>query len=205
MEKLLLQYLPKEAHILDLCCGTGSVAQRLLLMGYQVTGLDGSEEMLNLARQKAPSGKFLHGDARFFKLMSRFNAVISVASLMYILSIEELTSVFQNMYDSLLENGFALFDLIIKSELEIDEDEVLDTVEVKDDFVSIITNSYNQENKLEQKHTILQLINAAWQRSDVSFTLETYSIAEVISTLEKTGFIDVKVYNVYRFGIKWRF
>jgi len=86
MEKLLLQYLPKEAHILDLCCGTGSVAQRLLLMGYQVTGLDGSEEMLNLARQKAPSGKFIHGDARFFKLMSRSNPVISVASLMYILT-----------------------------------------------------------------------------------------------------------------------
>ncbi|ACC81856.1 class I SAM-dependent DNA methyltransferase [Nostoc punctiforme] len=195
MEKLLLQYLPKEAHILDLCCGTGPVAQRLLLMGYQVTGLDGSEEMLNLARQKAPSVKFLQGDARFFKFTSRFNAVISLASLMYILSIEELTSVFQNMYDSLLENGFALFDLIIKSELEIDENEVLDTVEVKDDFVSLVTNSYNQENKLEQKHTILQLINANWQRFDVSFTLKTYSIAEVISTLEKTGFIEVKVYN----------
>lgn len=194
MEKLVLQYLPKEAHILDLCCGTGPVAQRLLLMGYEVTGLDGSEEMLNLARQKAPSGKFIQGDARFFKFASRFNAVISVASLMYILSIEELTSVFQNIYDSLQENSLGLFDLIIKSELEIDEDKVLDTVEVKDDFVSIVTNSYDQKN-LKQKHTILKLINANWQRSDVTFTLKAYSIAEVISALEKTGFTEVKVYN----------
>ena len=42
-----------EVHkILDLACGTGSLAIRLARMGYQVTGVDQSRQMLQIARKK---------------------------------------------------------------------------------------------------------------------------------------------------------
>ena len=57
---------------LDLCCGTGDVAFALAGQGAEVTGLDFSEPMLAVARnrsQRSPksevlSPKFLHGDAQ---------------------------------------------------------------------------------------------------------------------------------------------
>ncbi len=53
---------------LDLCCGTGDVAFALARAGAEVTGLDFSQEMLAVAKQRTPSigaGQiaFLHGDA----------------------------------------------------------------------------------------------------------------------------------------------
>jgi ubiquinone/menaquinone biosynthesis C-methylase UbiE len=46
--------LARGPRILDLGCGTGTVALRLAARGQEVTGLDLSPEMLDLARQKTP-------------------------------------------------------------------------------------------------------------------------------------------------------
>lgn len=59
LERWLLPYLPPRARILDLCCGTGQLAQALAQRGYLVTGIDGSEEMIRFARANAPDVEFL--------------------------------------------------------------------------------------------------------------------------------------------------
>jgi demethylmenaquinone methyltransferase / 2-methoxy-6-polyprenyl-1,4-benzoquinol methylase len=59
-------------HALDLCCGTGDVAFALAARGMQVTGLDFSEPMLAVARQRShlqnshtkTTVRFLKGDAQ---------------------------------------------------------------------------------------------------------------------------------------------
>ena len=53
---------------LDVCCGTGDIAFGLAANGAQVTGLDFSEPMLRIARQRAETAaqrvEFLQGDAQ---------------------------------------------------------------------------------------------------------------------------------------------
>ena len=49
--------LPDGAKILDLCCGTGQLAKVLTEKGYQVTGIDGSAEMLRYAKENAPDAR----------------------------------------------------------------------------------------------------------------------------------------------------
>src|SRR5438874_7747019 len=44
--------------ILDLGCGMGAHAKRLVGAGYHVTGVDGSREQLAIAREKVPGGSF---------------------------------------------------------------------------------------------------------------------------------------------------
>jgi SAM-dependent methyltransferase len=108
----ILQNLPKNANILDLCCGAGHLAQKLLDRSYEVTGIDTSSELLRYANLNAPRGKFILDDARCFKLPSAFHAVVSTDySLNHITSLEELTSVFKNVYAALLNNGLFAFDL----------------------------------------------------------------------------------------------
>ncbi|QLE54758.1 class I SAM-dependent methyltransferase [Nostoc sp. TCL26-01] len=112
LEKLVLPHLPVKGRILDLCCGTGQLTQLLILKGYQVTGLDGSEKMLQYAQNNAPNAKFILGDARFFELPNTFDAVICTDSaLNHIMSLEELKSVFRNVYVAMKENAIFFFDI----------------------------------------------------------------------------------------------
>src|SRR5689334_8476118 len=47
------KYLPqKNIRVLDLACGTGTITEKLLVQGYNVTGVDLSEEMLAVAAEK---------------------------------------------------------------------------------------------------------------------------------------------------------
>jgi SAM-dependent methyltransferase len=48
---------------LDLCCGQGNVTAGLLSAGSQVTGLDFSPAMLEMARAAVPNAQFVEGDA----------------------------------------------------------------------------------------------------------------------------------------------
>jgi SAM-dependent methyltransferase len=59
----LLDALPP-GRALDAACGTGRHTAHLLERGHEVTGVDGSPEMLELARARAPEARFLEGDLR---------------------------------------------------------------------------------------------------------------------------------------------
>ena len=48
---------------LDLCCGHGIVAEGLVAAGAQVTGLDFSPAMMDMARARVPDAEFVEGDA----------------------------------------------------------------------------------------------------------------------------------------------
>jgi SAM-dependent methyltransferase len=59
---LLLQALPPGASVLELGCGAGVPATRLLARRFQVTGVDLSARQIALARQHVPRARFLQAD-----------------------------------------------------------------------------------------------------------------------------------------------
>ncbi|WP_413160447.1 class I SAM-dependent methyltransferase [Capilliphycus salinus ALCB114379] len=148
LEKMLLPHLSENAEILDLCCGTGHLMKKLCERGYQITGFDGSEEMLEYARQNAPQAQIILGDARSFELPERFDAVFSTsASLNHILELEELKSVFQNVYSSLKQNGIFLFDINHQGQMEKWWKGRLVEGEIENHFAWEITPHYNKDDK----------------------------------------------------------
>lgn len=52
LAELLEEYGVTEGLVLELGCGTGSITRRLAKKGYDMIGIDNSEEMLEIARQK---------------------------------------------------------------------------------------------------------------------------------------------------------
>jgi len=112
LERLVLSRLPARARILDVCCGTGQLAALLSQRGYEVTGIDESEEMLQLARGNAPSAAFVVADVRTFESALRFSAAFSTHdSMNHMLSISDLRSAFTRVHDVLLGVGVFAFDL----------------------------------------------------------------------------------------------
>ncbi|WP_024750347.1 class I SAM-dependent DNA methyltransferase [Crocosphaera subtropica] len=148
IETLLLSRLGEEATLLDLCCGTGHLTQQLLEKGYQVTGFDGSEGMLAYARQNAPNGRFLVGDARGFNLPNEFDGVVSSsASLNHILSLEDLKKVFENVYIALRNNGLFLFDMNHPEQMKKWWKGKIVEGEIADEYAWMLVPNYNAEDK----------------------------------------------------------
>lgn len=101
--------------VLDLGCGTGTMTERLAGYGYDMIGVDNSEEMLELAMEKKTESGYdilyLLQDMRGFELYGTVRAVVSVCdSVNYITKPDELEEVFRLVNNYLDPKGIFLFD-----------------------------------------------------------------------------------------------
>lgn len=81
----LMLRIPQDAHILDVGCGSGKpIASYLIKHHYQVTGLDASEKLIKIAKEKHPTMSFLHGDMRSIDIKSEYDAVIAWDSFFHL-------------------------------------------------------------------------------------------------------------------------
>jgi len=103
--------------ILDIGCGTGNVTIPLAEMGYNLTGIDISPEMLAVAEEKARSKglkiKWIQQDMKEMDLGSlQFDLVVSMTdSLNYLQGEQELRQVFTGVKALLRSGGWFVFDL----------------------------------------------------------------------------------------------
>ncbi len=193
IEQLILRQLHAGASILDLCCGTGQMAQTLTALGYRVTGLDGSSEMLRFARENAPEAEFIHADARSFTLPQTCDAVICVFdSLNHVMTLEELTAVFQNVYAVLKDGGPFFFDLNMEAGYGLTWNDNFGIVE--DDLLCIVRTSYSPEERTARFDATVMLLENGWQRTDFVLLQKCYSVSEVLSALGTAGFSGVESY-----------
>lgn len=148
LDKLLLPQLKAKCHILDLCCGTGQLVNLLDRRGYQVIGLDGSERMLDYARQNAPNNQFILADARDFNLECPLDAVCSTsASLNHVMSLEDLKQVFLQVYNALQDEGIFFFDINHHGQLDKWWNAKLAEGEINAKLGWGITPHYDSENR----------------------------------------------------------
>ncbi len=103
--------------ILDLACGTGTVARLLAQRGYELTGVDLSEGMLEVARRKAEEERlpiaFHAQDAAELDLgTQRFDSVVCLFdSLNYLLEPPRLQAALERICAHLNPGGTFIFDV----------------------------------------------------------------------------------------------
>lgn len=113
---LLSSHGQNPGRFLDVCCGTGTVAELLALLDKQVVGIDNSPAMIERARENASrrglSIRYEVADARDFRLADSFEAAYSFFdSLNYIVTADGLFQAIQTVADHLLPGGSFIFDL----------------------------------------------------------------------------------------------
>ncbi len=112
IEKYGKQHFEKK--ILNIGCGTGRHDLELNKFGYQIHGIDLSDDMINIARNNAPDNNgFLYevADARDFEAKTSYDIIISLFHVMsYQNTNEDIKKVFHNVSRALNKGGIFLFD-----------------------------------------------------------------------------------------------
>jgi len=154
LSELLSEQGVTKGIVLDLGCGTGNVTERLAAMGFDMIGVDNSEDMLDIAMRKrgdrADSILYLCQDMRDFELYGTVAAVVSICdSMNYITEPEELTEVFRLVNNYLDPGGLFIFDLNTPYKYE----ELLAEntfAEVRDEGSFIWENYYDGESRINE-------------------------------------------------------
>ncbi len=103
--------------VLDLGCGTGNMTLELAKRGYDMTGVDGSAEMLSRAFARAgEAGQsgilFLEQDMRQFELYGTVDAAVSTLDCFnYLTTAEDLSRTLSLLHNYLIDGGLLLFDV----------------------------------------------------------------------------------------------
>lgn len=140
--------------ILDLGCGTGTLTELLAKQGYDMIGIDNSQEMLQIALDKRNrSGLdilYLMQDMRSFELYGAVGAVISVCdSVNYLLDDEDVVQTFRLINNYLLPDGLFIFDFntVYKYEVVIGDATI---AENRDNCSFIWENYYHAKEQINE-------------------------------------------------------
>ena len=195
LHRLVLRDLPPGGAVLDLCCGTGQLAAVLSEKGYAVTGVDGSEGMIEIARENAPGVEFLVQDARELSLDRRFAAVFSTFdSLNHVMSLDDLERVFRSV-DAVLENGGRfVFDLNMEEAYVTRWRGSFGMVE--DDLVCVARSSRDEKERIGRMDlTVFESDGTGWKRTDVSLIQRWYPEMDITERLRSAGFEGIQTFN----------
>lgn len=102
--------------VLDLACGTGEMTVELAQHGFEVTGVDLSDEMLLVANEKAVklglSIPLFQQNMAELEGLGQFDCVtIFCDSLNYLRDEEDIVKTFSRVHEHLKEGGLFLFDV----------------------------------------------------------------------------------------------
>ncbi len=106
---LAISYLKPEAKILDLGSGMGEpIGKYFIDKGYQLTGIDGSSKLIDLARARLPEGQFMVGDMRKVSLKEKFDSILAWNSFFH-LSKDDQRLMFKIFEEHLNSGGILMF------------------------------------------------------------------------------------------------
>ena len=193
---LLKKYGVEDGLVLDMGCGTGAMTRYLDAHGYDMTGIDVSEEMLTIAKEKSsPDILYLLQDMREFELYGTMRAAVSICdSMNYILEEDDLLRVFSLVNNYLDPGGIFIFDLntVYKYQEILGEQTI---AEDREECSFIWDNFYDEEERINEYQLSLFIQNeqGTYNKYEELHLQKAYEQEEVVSFLYEAGFSSVRV------------
>ena len=200
----IIQFYDRDPHkLIDLACGTGNMTLRFAReKSRECDGLDLSSDMLKVARKKAEDKSietdFIRADLREFKLDKKYDMAFSLFdSLNYILTFDDLTRVFSNVYNVLSDDGFFIFDMNTITRLMSIEPGT--AVFEGDDYTCFWEDVINREDQTWQVKLKIYFDQDGVNSHKELHQETAYPRDRVIEGLRQTGFKQIDVYDAYTF------
>ena len=190
--------------ILELGCGTGKMTELLSERGYDMIGLDSSEEMLSIALRSNTSERdilYICQDMTEFELYGTVKGVISICdSMNYVLEPEELLNTFRLVNNYLDPGGIFIFDL--NTEYKYKEQMGDQTFcENRETCSFIWENYYDEEEKINEYNLTLfvkvEEEEELFRRYEEIHYQRCYAIHQVEELLELSGLSVIGIYDAF--------
>ncbi len=180
--------------IVDLGCGTGTIALNLAKKGFDVTGIDLSKHMISVANEKINKNvkdniSFKVGNIINFNLDENVDCMISTCdSFNYILNDSDLLKSFKNVNKYLNDNGMFIFDMNTEYYFK----ETLGECEYSDvalDSAYIIQNFYDETKKINtyELNLFIQNENGTYDRNLEIHEEKARNVKDVTTLLQKAN------------------
>ncbi len=201
---ILKEYGITDGLILDLGCGTGTMTELLAGAGYDMIGIDGSEEMLEEALGKRDcSGRdilYLCQDMRSFELYGTVRAIVSVCdSMNYILEEEELLHIFSLAARDYLDyGGLFLFDLNTEYKYRVLLGEQT-IAENREEGSFIWENVYNEKERLNEYCLTLFIRedDGRYRKCEEEHYQRAYTRETIESLVRQSGLKLLHIYDAF--------
>jgi len=198
---LLKEYGVEDGLVLDLGCGTGNITELLSKKGFDMIGVDNSEEMLQIAMEKNKDEKVLYllQDMREFELYGTIKAAVSICdSMNYILEEDELVEVFRLVNNYLDPGGVFVFDM--NTEYKYRELLAQNTIAESREESSFIWENYYYEDEQINEYQLSIFVKEEgdlFRRYQENHYQRAYSLETVKELLEKAGMEFVTAYDAF--------
>ncbi len=203
VRELLAEEGIHEGILLDLGCGTGSGTELLAKAGFDMIGVDNSEEMLEIAMEKrAESGLdilYLLQDMREFELYGTVKGVVSICdSMNYLLDDEDLEDVFALVHNYLDNEGIFIFDMNTRYKYEkILADNTF--AEDREESSFIWENFYDAEEEINQYDLSLFVReeDGRYRKYEETHLQRAYEQKRVEELIKESGLELLHVYDAF--------
>ena len=201
---LLREYGVEDGLVLDMGCGTGSMTELLAGAGYDMIGIDNSEDMLELAMEKREeSGHdilYLLQDMREFELYGTVRAVVSICdSINYITEESDLLETFRLVNNYLDPKGVFIFDFnTVYKYRELLGDTTI--AEDREDCSFIWDNYYYEEeqvNEYELSLFIREEQSGLFRKYQETHQQKAYDLETMERLLTQAGLEYITAYDAF--------
>ena len=204
IENIFTMYGINPDLVCDLACGTGNITIPLARRGYDMTGVDISEDMLNIARDKAEGLDILFlnqsmTDLDLYGTMGAFLCMID--GINYILSPKSLLKLFSRIKTCFIDKGgLFIFDISTEHKLK--------NVIGSNTFVHCGKKIfYTWQNRYLEKKRLSDMFltffvkqGENYRRFEERHLQKAHSVKELTAIIKKAGFENVDTYDELTFS-----
>ena len=181
----------RSGRVVDLGCGSGIWAERLVARGYEVLGIDVSKAMIRRARRRVPGGEFRVGSL-FRVPIPPCAAVTSLGECLGYLvephaSRRALPALFRRVHAALAPGGVFVFDLLGPGELGA-RTRATAVARGEGWLVAVEKEEDRERGVLTRRIATFRAVGRLYRRSDEVHRLRLCRAGDVVRELRRAGF-----------------
>ena len=201
IEKLMGRSRVPVRTVLDLACGTGTMTALFTQRGYELVAVDGSEDMLAVAREKAEGldgvpPVFLHQEMSKLDLYGTVEAAICcLDSLNYLTSPRDLRRTLARLRLFIQPGGVLVFDINTPEKLRKLDGQVF--LDEREDVYCIWRTEFEKRGKICTYYMDIfsREQDGLWRRDFEYHRQRAYEVEELRGYLQEAGFTEIRIYG----------
>ncbi|MBE5769071.1 MAG: class I SAM-dependent methyltransferase [Clostridiales bacterium] len=198
---MMAAYGIRGGKVCECACGTGSLTLPLCRKGFQMTGVDLSQEMLWIAAQKARSNgmgiPYVRQDMRQLHLHRPMDAVLATCDgVNYLLTEEDVLAFFRSAFNALRPGGALFFDVSTPYKLQNTLGDRL-ICEDSENITYMWQNQYHESSATVEMHLcfFVKQKDGTYRRIDEEQKQKAHTIPSLTKLLRQAGFENISVFG----------